>query len=68
MDDEEQRIRVTNAEIDREDAILPILFEECYVLADSQNFIDTVRASSKLQVEEQKHSDGVHLFVMAHGF
>lgn len=33
---------------DGEEEGQPVLFEECYALAESQKFIDDLRASSKL--------------------
>lgn len=45
----------------------PILFEECYAHAESQQFIDRVRSSSSI-IEEHNGPEGAHLIVLAHGF
>lgn len=51
----------------------PILFEECYVLADSQQLIDQVKNSQKMLLPKEDNKGEVilksqHLYVFAHGF
>jgi triacylglycerol esterase/lipase EstA (alpha/beta hydrolase family) len=52
--------------------VQPILFEECYAIAESQEFLDLVKSTSAVKPnsmkDDTKEKDGTHLFVMVHGF
>lgn len=65
---------MVNVEAEKDDVALPILFEECYALAESQQFLDRIKKSASItgalpsKIEEHKEYYGMHLFVMQHGF
>jgi hypothetical protein len=60
--------------------VQPILFEECFVMANSFEFIQMVKSSTKVTTPVMMNNEdtlvqkptgkpvGVHLFVMVHGF
>ena len=65
-------LHVSANEIGNKESVQPILFEECYVIAENQEFLDMVKQSSSVKPQllknETKESEGVHLFVLVHGF
>ncbi len=63
MDDQHLRINVLETGNNK----APILFEECYAQADSQQFIDKIKNTTSIIVDKNK-PEGVHLIVLAHGF